>query len=210
MPKTSPMPKTPHTIGRMRIRLCIVNNRRFEPHIHIRIWRTRSNLRARKLNFWKLLFRAWFYFRTGYGLYLAFLIGFASNIVVLYKLGVVDNKYLAPFFPSLTVFGIVSLIVAAPIAIFSGLYHMKRTGAFAADAAVQTESNPYIYRAVPGKEKEVFVPLMMLTARGLAKVMEQLKTMTPEEKTEFEDVLAKADVLLKGQAVGLTSQRSRT
>jgi len=162
------------------------------------------------LNFWKLLFRAWFYFRTGYGLYLAFLIGFASNIVVLYKLGVVDNKYLAPFFPSLTVFGIVSLIVAAPIAIFSGLYHMKRTGAFAADAAVQTESNPYIYRAVPGKEKEVFVPLMMLTARGLAKVMEQLKTMTPEEKTEFEDVLAKADVLLKGQAVGLTSQRSRT
>jgi len=156
-----------------------------------------------------LLFRAWFYFRTGYGLYLAFLIGFASNIVVLYKLGVVDNKYLAPFFPSLTVFGIVSLIVAAPIAIFSGLYHMKRTGAFAADAAVQTESNPYVYRAVPGKEKEVFVPLMILTARGLAKVMEQLKTMTPEEKREFEDVLAKADGLLKGEAVGLTSQRSR-
>ena len=156
-----------------------------------------------------MLFRAWFYFRTGYGLYLAFLIGFASNIVVLYKLGVVDNKYLAPFFPSLTVFGIVSLIVAAPIAIFSGLYHMKRTGAFAADAAVQTESNPYVYRAVPGKEKEVFVPLMILTARGLAKVMEQLKTMTPEEKREFEDVLAKADGLLKGQAVGLTSQRSR-
>ena len=161
------------------------------------------------MNFWKLLFRAWFYFRTGYGLYLAFLIGFASNIVVLYKLGVADNKYFAPFFPSLTVFGIIALVVTAPIAILSGLYHMKRTGAFAADAAVQTESNPYVYRAVPGKEKEVFVPLMILTARGLAKVMEQLKTMTPEEKREFEDVLAKADVLLKGQAVGLSSQRSR-
>ena len=87
---------------------------------------------------------------------------------------------------------------------------MKRTGAFAADASVQTESNPYVYRAVPGKEKEVFVPLMILTARGLAKVMEQLKTMTPEEKGEFEAVLAKADVLLKGQAVGLSSRRSRT
>lgn len=87
---------------------------------------------------------------------------------------------------------------------------MKRTGAFAADAAVQTESNPYVYRAVPGKEREVFVPLMILTARGLAKVMEQLKTMTPEERREFEDVLAKADGLLKGQAVGLPTQRSRT
>jgi len=155
-----------------------------------------------------LLFRAWFYFRTGYGLYLAFLIGFASNIVVLYKLGIADNKYLLPIFPSLTVFGIVALIVASPIAIFSGLYHMKRTGAFAADAAVQTESNPYVYRAVPGKEREVMLPLMILTARGLAQVMDQLKTMTPEERSRFEEVLAKADLLLKGQAVGLTSQRS--
>jgi len=161
------------------------------------------------LNFWKLLFRAWFYFRTGYGLYLAFLIGFASNIVVLYKLGVADNKYLFPFFPSLTVFGIVALIVASPVAILSGLYHMKRTGAFAADAAVQTESNPYVYRLVPGKEKEVMLPLMILTARGLAQVMDQLKTMTPEERSRFEDVLAKADMLMKGQAVGLTNQRSR-
>jgi len=155
------------------------------------------------------LFRAWFYFRTGYGLYLAFLIGFASNIVVLYKLGVADNTYLAPIFPHLTVFGIVALIVAAPVAIFSGLYHMKRTGAFAADAAVQTESNPYVYRAVPGKEREVFVPLMILTAKALVKVMEQLKTLTPEEKRQFEDVLEKADVLLKGQAIGLDSQRDR-
>ena len=163
----------------------------------------------KKLNFWKLLFRAWFYFRTGYGLYLAFLIGFASNIVVLYKLGVADNKYLAPFFPSLTVFGIIALIIAAPVAIFSGLYHMKRTGAFAADAAVQTESNPYVYRAVPGKEREVFVPLMILTARGLVRVMEQLKTLTPEEKREFENVLAKADILLKGQPIGVNTQRTR-
>ena len=161
------------------------------------------------MNFWKLLFRAWFYFRTGYGLYLAFLIGFASNIVVLYKLGVADNKYLAPFFPSLTVFGIIALIIAAPVAIFSGLYHMKRTGAFAADAAVQTESNPYVYRAVPGKEREVFVPLMILTARGLVRVMEQLKTLTPEEKREFENVLAKADILLKGQPIGVNTQRTR-
>jgi hypothetical protein len=39
--------------------------------------------------------------------------------------------------------------------------------------------------------------------------MDQMKTLSPEEKREFEDVLAKADILLKGQAVGLTTQRSR-
>jgi hypothetical protein len=164
-----------------------------------------ARFESEKLNFWRLLFRAWFYFRTGYGIYLAFLIGFASNLVVIYKLGIADTPYLFALFPHLIEFVIVAVIVATPIAIFSGLYHMKRTGAFAADAAVQTESNPYIYRATPGKEREVFVPLMVLTARGLAKVMDQLKTMTPEERSEFEDVLAKADSLLKGEAVGLKS-----
>jgi hypothetical protein len=169
-----------------------------------------ARFESEKLNFWKLLFRAWFYFRTGYGLYLAFLIGFASNLVVIYKLGIADTPSLFALFPHLTEFVIVAVIVASPIAILSGLYHMKRTGAFAADAAVQTESNPYIYRVTPGKEREVFVPLMILTARGLAKVMDQLKTMTPEERSKFEDVLAKADDLLKGQAVGLSSDRPRS
>ena len=157
------------------------------------------------MNFWKLLFRAWFYFRTGYGLYLAFLIGFASNIVVLYKLGVADNTYFAPIFPHLTVFGIVALIVAVPIAIFSGLFHMKRTGAFAADASVQTEANPYIYKTI-GKEKEVFLPLWILIARGLAKVLERQETMTAEDRKELEEILNKANALLEGQYVGLPKQ----
>ncbi len=161
------------------------------------------------MKFWKMLFRSWFYFRTGYNLYLAFLIGFASNIVVLFKLGVTENKYLAPLFPSLTTFTIIGLLVAVPIGIFAGLYHMKRTGAFAADASVQIEANPYVYRVVPGKEREVFLPLAILTAKGLVQVMDQLKTVTAEERSEFEKVLAKADSLLKGQDVGLAGQRNR-
>jgi len=44
------------------------------------------SFRDEDLNFPKLLFRAWFYFRQGYNLYLAFLVGFASNIVVLFRL----------------------------------------------------------------------------------------------------------------------------
>ena len=80
------------------------------------------------MNFWKLLYRSWFYFRTGFNLYLAFLIGFASNLVVLFKLGVADNKYLALLLPSLTVFTIIGLLVVVPVGIFAGLYHMKRTG----------------------------------------------------------------------------------
>jgi len=158
------------------------------------------------VNFRKVLFRAWFYFRTGYNLYLAFLVGFASNIVVLYRLGVSDNKYLAPIFPSLSLFTILALVIALPVGILAGLYHMKRTGAFAADASVATEANPYIYKLVPGKEREVFLPLWILTVRGLAKMLDQQKTTTPEERKELEDLLGKASALLEGQYVGLPKQ----
>ncbi len=154
------------------------------------------------MNFRKALFRAWFYFRTGYNLYLAFLIGFASNIVVLFRLGVSDNKYLSAVFPSLTVFTVVGLFVAIPVGILTGLYHMKRTGAFAADASVSMEANPYIYKLVPGKEKEVFLPLWVLTVRGLAKMLDTQKTFTSEERRELEDLLNKADALMEGQNVG--------
>jgi hypothetical protein len=154
------------------------------------------------LNFGKLLFRAWFYFRQGYNVYLAFLIGFASNIVVLYKLGIQGNHYLEFLFPSLTVFIIVGLAVAIPAGILTGLYHMKRTPAFAADASVQTEANPYVYKTI-GKEKEVFIPLWVLTVRGLAKILERQESMTAEDKKELEEVLNKANALLEGEYVGM-------
>ena len=158
------------------------------------------------MNLWKLLFRAWFYFRQGYNLYLAFLIGFASNIVVLFRLGVEPNGVLHSIFPSLGIFTAVGLLVAIPIGILAGLYHMKRTGAYAADASVATEANPYVYKVVPGKEKEVFLPLWILTVRSLARMLDQQKTMTVDERKEMEDILNKANSLLEGEYVGRPGQ----
>lgn len=154
------------------------------------------------MNLWKMVFRAWFYFRTGYNLYLSFFIGFASNVVVLYELEIVHNNYLHPLFQSLTVFVIVAVLAAAPVGIFAGLAHMKRTAAFAADASVQTEANPYVYKTI-GKEKEVFLPLWMLTLQSLAKLLERQNTMSAEDRKEMKDILEKADALMKGQSVGL-------
>jgi uncharacterized membrane protein len=126
--------------------------------------------------------------------------------VVLYRLGVVDNTYLRPIFPSLGIFAVIGVLVAVPVGILAGLYHMKRTGAFAADAAIGTESNPYMYKLIPGKEREVYLPLWVLTVRSLAKVLDQQKTMTTEEKKELEEILSKANALLEGQYIGLPKQ----
>jgi hypothetical protein len=155
------------------------------------------------VNFWKLLFRSWSYFRTGYGTYVAFFIGFASNIIVIYKLGIAENNVLRTYFQSLTVFSLLALAVLIPLCISAGLYHMKKSGAYAADASLSTESNPYIYKVTPGKEQEVFLPLWVATVRSLAKVLDRQDSMTTEERRELERIMDKANALLEGQYVGM-------
>jgi hypothetical protein len=152
------------------------------------------------MNLERIIFRSWFYLRIGYGTYIAFLIGFLSNIIVIYKLAIADTS-LVSLFPHLTEFTAIAILVASPISVIIGLFHMRRTAAYAADASVSTEANPYVYKITPGKEREVFVPLSIMTARVLLKLAGD--KLTPEEKQELEGVLAKADKLLLGQSIGL-------
>ncbi len=161
------------------------------------------------MNLSRLIFRSWYYFRIGYGTYVAFPLGFASTMIVIYELALKDVPQIHDYFPHLYIFGIVALLVIGPVSIYAGLYHLKRTGAYSAEASVLTESNPYVYKAIPGKEREVILPLMMLTARGLAKVMEQQHSLSLDEQKEFENVLAKANTLLEGSSVGLPKDKSK-
>jgi len=159
----------------------------------------------------KMLFRAWFYFRTGYSLYIAFPLGFISTVIVVYSLAIKPaiesggavGGYLQTLFPHLVNFVIIGAVVLTPIAVSLGLYHMKRTGAFEADASVSTEANPYIYKAVPGKEEQVFIPLWMLTAKAIARILDQQKNMTQQEKRQFEEAIEKAEKLMAGSPVGV-------
>ena len=153
-----------------------------------------------KFDFRHVIYRAWFYFRVGYGTYIALLVGLGSNLLLFYRLGIQQIDFLGDVFTSLTVFSIVAIIVLLPISIGAGLYHMKRTGAYAADATVSAEQNPYAYRAVPGKEQEVLYPVLALTLKGLVKVLEK-QQVTEDEKQEFQKALEKTNQLIQGQAV---------
>ena len=148
----------------------------------------------------RIIYRAWFYFRVGYSTYLALLVGIASNLLLFYRLGIQEIDLLHDWFTSLTLFAVTAILVLLPVSIGAGLYHMKRTGAYAADAAVSTEQNPYAYKAVPGKEQEVLYPVLALTLKGLVKVLER-QPVTEEEKQEFEKALEKTNRLIQGQSV---------
>src|SRR5437879_13742648 len=105
------------------------------------------------MNFERLLFRSWFYLRVGYGTYIAFLIGFVSNIIVIYKLAVADTS-LVSVFPHLTEFAVIAVVIASPISVIIGLFHMRRTAAFTPDPSVSIESNPHFYQILLGNERK--------------------------------------------------------
>ena len=148
----------------------------------------------------RLIYRSWFYFRVGYGTYVALLLGIGGNLLLFYRLGVQYIDFLKDVFPSLTLFSIVAIIVTVPASIGLGFYHMKRTGTFAADASVSTEQNPYVYKIVPGKEQEVLYPVLALTLKGLVKVLDK-QPVTEDEKREFEEAIAKTNRLIQGESV---------
>ena len=131
-------------------------------------------------------------------------------MIVIYAPAVVDAPAIHDTFLHLYIFGIVGLLIIGPISIYAGLYHIKRTGSYSAKASVLTESNPYVYKAIPGKGREVFLPLMVLSAKGLAKLIEQQQTLTWEEQRELPIVLGKADTLLEGASVGLPKDKSKS
>ena len=165
---------------------------------------------VRRWNLKRLIFRSWYYFRIGYGTYIAFPLGFASTMVIIYELALKDVPAISDYFKHLYVFAIVAFLILTPVSIYAGLYHIRRTGAYSAEASVLTESNPYMYKAIPGKEREVFLPLMMLTARALAKMMEQQHSITSEERREFQAVLDQANALLRGASVGLPRDKQKS
>ncbi len=77
------------------------------------------------MNLKSLIFRSWYYFRIGYGVYVAFPLGFASTMIVIYELALKDVPQIHDYFPHLYIFGIVALLVIGPVSIYAGLYHQN-------------------------------------------------------------------------------------
>lgn len=139
----------------------------------------------------RLLFRAWYYFRIGYGTYLTFLLGFATTVVTVYYLAINNISFLKVIFPSFWIFSIIALVVGVPVAIFMGLFHFKRSQAYSAEVDIGIEANPYYYKVTPGKERELGVPLTVANIDLLLAMARKLSVLTPEVESELLDVREK-------------------
>ncbi len=80
---------------------------------------------------------------------------------------------------------VVAGVVFSLLSILGGHYvHRKRQ--FRLEQAVATEENPYLYKAIPGKERDLMIPLTIFQLGVLEELLAYHTGLTEEKKKQFE------------------------
>ena len=97
-------------------------------------------------------FRFWFYFRSGWSSYFAFIFAAINTLVVTYYLAIERYPFLEAIFPNFIQYVVIIVSVGIPLLILVGYAHWKRTPAYRSEADIWMESNPYQARMLVNSE----------------------------------------------------------
>ena len=109
-----------------------------------------------------ILFRFWYYFRTGWATYFAFILAAINTLTVTYFLAVDNYPVLNIMFPSFEIYILVVVSIGIPLLILIGYAHFKRTQAFRSEIEVFLESNPYQARSMVNVEMNLQLNLKVI------------------------------------------------
>ena len=108
-------------------------------------------------------FRAWYYFRTGWTVYFAFILAAINTLTVTYFLAIENYPSLEAIFPSFEQYILIVVSIGIPLLITIGYAHFKRTRAYKSEADVNVESNPYHRRNTVNGEINLRLNLKLLS-----------------------------------------------
>ena len=143
-------------------------------------------------------FRAWYYFRMGWGTYFAFIFAAINTLTVTFYLAIEKYPTLEFIFPTFIHYvGIVSCI-GVPMLILIGYVHFKRTAARKAEVDISVETNPYQLRNLVNSEL-----IINLNVR-IAKIIldsEQGKKIDEDDLKKLQEVLNTTEGFLSKRTV---------
>ena len=125
-------------------------------------------------------FRAWFYFRQGWTAYFAFIMAAINVLTVTYFLAIENYPVLQAIFPTFGHYIAIVVGTGVPLLVLVGYFHYKRSQAYAAEAEINIEANPYWYKIPPGWNKEVVFPLYLTMLNVMIKLSKNEKLSTDE------------------------------
>jgi hypothetical protein len=144
--------------------------------------------------------RFWEY-RQFYSAYIALFISISNWITIQYKLVLEHAPVLGSVFNNLWTFLIAAVIIFSIVSILGGHYiHRKRQ--FRIEQELATEENPYLYRAAPGKERDLMIPIIILQMETLEDLLRQNNGLTDEKKLQFQKFKEQLVKLAEGRPIG--------
>ncbi|SRR5712692_22111 len=155
-----------------------------------------------------MIYRSWYYFRIGYGTYLTFPLGYIGFLALIYLEFLVPLGLNVGIFNSVVFFEIAVAIFMTPAGIILGYLHLKQTKAWTSEIEVGVEANPYNYKVTPGKEREAYAPIALVTLQLVRKIAEKDNILTLEEKQQLEVLESKMNNLLQGKYIVKPKRRN--
>ena len=144
--------------------------------------------------------RFWEY-RAFYSAYIALFIAISNWITIQYRLVLENAPVLNSVFNNLWTFLIAAVIIFSVVSVLGGHFiHRKRQ--FRIEQELATEENPYLYRAMPGKERDLMIPIMILQLETLEDILRQNNALTDEKKRQFQNFKDELLKLAQGRPIG--------
>ena len=137
----------------------------------------------------RLPFRAWFYFRQGYGLYFAFILASINTLTLTYFLAIERYPVLSEIFPTFVHYVLILVSIGVPILITVGYVHYKRSAAYRSEAGIGYSTNPYVRRTLVNSEMNLQVNFAIL------KIIIDLSRNEKIGKTQMDRILKLKDEL---------------
>ncbi|MDQ4056610.1 MAG: hypothetical protein M3156_04240 [Thermoproteota archaeon] len=139
--------------------------------------------------------------RQFYSAYIALFVAITNWITIQYRLLLENVPVLNVIFSNIWVFMITATIVFTIVSILGGHYiHRKRQ--FRLEQALSIEENPYLYKAAPGKEKDLMIPMGILQLDALEELLRSNNALTEEKKKQFETYRQGLLRLMEGHTFG--------
>lgn len=130
-------------------------------------------------------FRSWFYFRTGWSMYFAFILSAINTLTVTYYLAVEKVPALVEIFPSFLHYVVIFVGIGFPILVATGYAHFKRTSARKAEVDISVETNPYMIRILVNSE---YILKLNLSLSNLLLKSQNNQKLTEEEMKEILEI----------------------
>jgi len=145
----------------------------------------------------KLGFRTWYYFKTGWSMYFAFIFAAINTLVVTYYLAIEKVPVLVQFFPSFIHYLLITFLIGIPILVTIGYLHYKKVPAYSTEVDIATESHPYYYKLPPGFQPVVLFPMYLSMLQMLVKLSQNEK-ITEEDQKQIKEIETNLIKLIDG------------